>query len=132
MSDNVSDNGVLSDKMSDKMSDNGALNSNMNDKMNDNVSDNRDMSDNLSDNVSDNGGLSDKMSDKTYRDKILAHLAGNGIVSTAEAARIIERNPKTARRVLLQLENESIVVATGANRNRMYRLVDGVRKTAKK
>jgi ATP-dependent DNA helicase RecG len=83
---------------------------------------------NLSDtSVSDNGGLSDKMSnksaapDKKYSDILLAHLADNGEINTAEAAVIIGRTAKTARRVLLQLIDEGVVVAIGANRNRKYK-----------
>ncbi|MDR3295318.1 MAG: hypothetical protein LBT26_05775 [Clostridiales Family XIII bacterium] len=73
----------------------------------------------MSDKMSDNG----EMSDKVYREKILSCLAGNGEIGAAEAAKIIGRNPKTARRVLLQLVDEGIAVAVGANRNRKYKAV---------
>jgi ATP-dependent DNA helicase RecG len=73
--------------------------------------------------MSGNGNLSDKVSDKIYCDKILAHLTGNGEVSAAEAAEIIGRSSKTARRVLLQLVDKGVVVATGANRNRKYKVL---------
>ena len=63
-----------------------------------------------------------KMSEKKYRDVLLAHLAGNGEVSAIEAAVIIGRTAKTARRVLLQLIDEGIIAATGANRNRKYQI----------
>jgi len=74
--------------------------------------------------MSDSEALDDKMSDnasdKAHREKILAHLAINGEISASEAAKIIERNPKTARRVLLELVSEGIVATMGANRNRKY------------
>ncbi|MDR1961702.1 MAG: putative DNA binding domain-containing protein [Gracilibacteraceae bacterium] len=71
--------------------------------------------------------MSDKMSDKSntadkkYSDALLAHLADNGEISTAEAASIIGRSTKTARRVLLQLAREGLVRPTGGNRNRKYK-----------
>ena len=64
----------------------------------------------------------DKMSDKKYRAELLAHLAENGEISATEAATIIGRSTKTARRVLLQLIDEGVVMATGANRNRKYQM----------
>jgi len=63
------------------------------------------------------------MSDKAYREAILAYLVENGEIGAAEAGDLIGRNPKTARRVLLQLAGEGVVVATGANRNRKYKLL---------
>jgi ATP-dependent DNA helicase RecG len=78
--------------------------------------------------VSDNGKMTDKMSDKLnmvdkkYRSVLLSHLAKNGEISSTEAAEIIGRTTKTARRLLLQLVDEDIVAATGANRNRKYML----------
>jgi len=85
--------------------------------LNDKMSGNEGVSDKMSDNVSDNWNVSDK----AHREKILAHLAINGEISASEAAKIIGRNPKTARRVLLELANEGIVATTGANRNRKYK-----------
>jgi ATP-dependent DNA helicase RecG len=83
---------------------------------------------NLSDiSVSDNGKVSDKMSDKSavsdkrYGGMLLAYLTDNGEISTSEAAVMIGRTAKTARRVLLQLVDEGAVVTTGANRNRKYK-----------
>jgi ATP-dependent DNA helicase RecG len=61
------------------------------------------------------------VSDKKYRGLLLGHLADNGEISAAEAAIIIERTAKTARRVLLQLVEDGLVVTTGANRNRRYK-----------
>jgi len=87
------------------------------------------MSDNLSDKPLDGDGMSDKpldndeMSDKAYREAILAYLVENGEIGAAEAGDLIGRNPKTARRVLLQLAGEGVVAATGANRNRKYKLL---------
>ena len=63
----------------------------------------------------------EEMSDKKYRDIILAYLDKNGEINAAEAAKLIGKNPKTAKRVLLQLISEGIVTATGANRNRNYK-----------
>ena len=57
-----------------------------------------------------------------YRKLLLEHLSKKGEISTAEAAKIIGRSAKTARRILLELVDEHFVVATGANRNRKYRL----------
>ena len=101
----MSNNGKMSDKMSN------------NSKMSDKMSDNGEMSDKMSDKMSDN----DEMSDKQYRDALLAHLAGNGEISAAEAAVIIGRSSKTARRVLLKLVEEGAVMVSGANRNRKYK-----------
>ncbi|MDR1328781.1 MAG: putative DNA binding domain-containing protein [Oscillospiraceae bacterium] len=71
----------------------------------------------MSDKMSDNRA----MSDKKYRDALLAHLADKGEISASEAAAIIGRTAKTARRVLLQLVGEGVVAATGGNRNRRYK-----------
>gem|GEM_PF-3392505 len=128
VSDNVvSDNGLSDNGLSDNgLSDNGLSDNSVSDNS---VSDNG-LSDNgLSDNVvSDNGlsdnGLSDNVvSDNIHSQAILAYLTDHGEISTAEAAKLIGRNPKTARRALLQLVEEGILVATGANRNRKYGMV---------
>jgi Fic family protein len=76
------------------------------------MSDNR----NLSDKMSDNG----KVSDKKPGDVLIAYLKGNGEITATKAAKIIERSPATARRLLSQLVDEGIVVASGGNRNRKY------------
>ena len=100
--------------MSDKMSDNGGM----------------------SDKMSDNGGLSNKMPDNEgmsvnkYRDALRTYLVGNIEISAAEAATIIGRTPKTARRVLLQLVSEGTVIATGANRNRKYKATSAHRNSS--
>jgi ATP-dependent DNA helicase RecG len=78
------------------------------------VSDKKEMSDKMSDNG--------KMSDKKYHDALLTYLAQNGEISAAEAGRITGRSDKTARRILLQLVDEGLVAATGANRNRRYKI----------
>ena len=70
--------------------------------------------------MSDN--VTDKMSDNAYRKIIISYLEKKTEITTAKAAELIDRNPKTARRVLLQLVDESVVIASGANRNRIYRL----------
>jgi len=98
---------------------------------NDYMSDKYIMSDKTANYLSDNDDMSDKMSDKTgnylsdkaYNEVILAYLTVNNEVSAAEAAVLIGKNPKTARRVLLKLINQGIVTATGANRNRMYKKI---------
>jgi len=74
--------------------------------------------DKMSDKISDNSAVSDKK----YRSELLAHLAEKSETSAAEAAVIIGRTAKTARRVLLQLVDEGVVVATGANKNRKYQM----------
>jgi ATP-dependent DNA helicase RecG len=71
--------------------------------------------------ASDKNKMSDKMSDKRYRDIILTYLANNAEISAAEAAEIIGRTAKTARRVLIQLVDEGVVITTGANKNRKYK-----------
>ncbi|MDR1603285.1 MAG: putative DNA binding domain-containing protein [Gracilibacteraceae bacterium] len=85
----------------------------------DKVSDKRKTSDKTSDKMSDN--VSDKMSDKSARDKLLAYLRGNGEVTAAEAAAVIDRAASTARRILTELMAEGLVESRGANRNRKYR-----------
>jgi predicted ArsR family transcriptional regulator len=65
-----------------------------------------------------------KMSDKEYRTVLLSHLSKNDEISAIEASAIIGRTAKTARRVLLQLVEEGFVVATGANRNRKYKIIE--------
>jgi ATP-dependent DNA helicase RecG len=93
---------ALSDtEMSDKMADNGEM----------------------ADKVSDNGKMSDKVSDKNSREALLLYLRGNGEVTAAEAAKILNRSVQTARRVLSGLVSEGAVVASGANRNRTYKLM---------
>jgi len=76
---------------------------------------------NSSDKMSDK--MSDKVSDNTYRMLILSYLEQNGEISAAVAADLIGRNPKTARRALLQLVDEGFVIMAGANRNRTYRKI---------
>ena len=82
------------------------------------LSDNGKMDDKLSDKMSDNYSVSDKK----YRPILLEYLNKNSEMSAAEAAEIIGRSAKTARRVLLKLVDDGVVAATGANRNRRYKL----------
>jgi predicted HTH transcriptional regulator len=91
-------------------------------KMPDKMSDKIQESDKMSDKMSDKLQKSDKMSDKEYRTALLTHLAINEKTSATEAAAIIGRTAKTARRVLLQLVEDGILLAYGANRNRKYKL----------
>jgi ATP-dependent DNA helicase RecG len=112
----MADNGnMMADNMADKPADNGNLADNMADKPINNA--------NLADNMADNGNLADKPADKTSRDILLSYLLTNGEVTTADAARIIGKSERTARRVLQQLVDSCEVIATGANRNRKYRAV---------
>ena len=84
------------------------------------VSDNGNMSDKMSDKMSDNV----KMSDNNYRSMLLECLLKNSEISATEAAEIIGRSAKTARRILLQLADEGVVTVMGANRNRKYKARD--------
>jgi predicted ArsR family transcriptional regulator len=86
------------------------------------MSDKQIMSDKTSDKMSDKQIMSDNESDKTTRDKLLTYLRGNGEVTAAEAAAVIDRATSTARRLLTELVGEGLVVASGANRNRKYRV----------
>ena len=79
------------------------------------TSDNSQTSDNMSNNKN--------MSDNNTRNALLAYLQGNGEVTTAEAAKILDRSVQTARRVLSGLVAEGMAVASGANRNRKYKAV---------
>jgi ATP-dependent DNA helicase RecG len=114
------------------------------DNMSDNLSGKRSVSDNISDYLSDktpvighfntnasekkpiighsDDSLSDKMSNNTYRSALLTYLEKYSEINSAIAAGLIGRDQKTARRVLLQLIKEGIIIAIGANRNRKYRL----------
>ena len=113
----VSDNALGDGEMSDNVSDNAPWG----EEVSDNVSDNAPWDEGMSDNVSDNALEDDEMSDKAHREAILAYLDVNAEIGAAEAGKLIGRNPRTARRVLLQLAGEGIVAVTGANRNRRYR-----------
>ena len=70
--------------------------------------------------VSDN--VSDKMSDNAHGQMIFAYIETHGEISATAAAKLIDRSPGTARRVLSRLVDEGIIVAVGANRNRKYKL----------
>jgi ATP-dependent DNA helicase RecG len=76
----------------------------------------------ISDKVSDKEQMSDKMSDKNSYNVLRAYLRGNGEVTAAEAAKILNRSAQTARRVLSRLVIEGVVTASGANRNRKYKI----------
>ena len=90
----------------------------------------------MSDKMSDNDEMSDKVFkpqtsfetvgsslDEGYRDILLSFLDKNGEISATDAATLIRRNSKTARRVLIKLVNEGIITATGANKNRIYKKI---------
>ena len=69
------------------------------------------------------------MRDKTVmkhnerRTLILTYLYENNEINAMTAAKLIGRSPTTARAVLSRLMDDGLVVTTGANRNRMYKLV---------
>ena len=81
------------------------------------------MSANISDNMRGNAVVSDNMKDSARRKLILEYLHKNNEVSATTATHIIGRSPTTARRVLFQLIREGLVITTGANRNRKYKIV---------
>jgi len=70
----------------------------------------------VSDNLSDNYVTSDK----ARHQAIITYIDEYGEISAATAAKIIDRSPETARRVLAQLVRDGILVTVGANRNRKY------------
>ncbi|MDR1322723.1 MAG: putative DNA binding domain-containing protein [Gracilibacteraceae bacterium] len=122
LSDISDGNGHLSDKMSDKVSDKPGKpgksgrsgKSGDPDKMSDKPDKVSDKPDKMSDKP-------DKMSDKNSRDILLAYLIIDGEVTAAEAAAIIGKTARTARRILQRLVDDGAVVSTGANRNRKYK-----------
>jgi ATP-dependent DNA helicase RecG len=76
--------------------------------------------------VNDNQRLNDKVNDKLNDNNevqlILAFIKQKGEISTSQAAQIIDRSHSTARRVLLGLVDEGILIPSGANKNKVYRL----------
>ena len=78
---------------------------------------------NFSDITSDNGKPGYKTNDKSTRDILLTHLRGSKEVSAAEAAIILNRSVQTTRRLLSKLATEGFVVASGATRNRKYKII---------
>jgi len=74
------------------------------------------------DKMSDNAIVSDKSSDNGHSKFILEYLSKNGELNAAVAAKIIDRSPGTARRILSRLVDEGVLLAVGANRNRKYKL----------
>jgi len=83
-------------------------------RLNSNVSDKMLMSDNAS----------DKMSDNAHRQLILAYIETHNEINTTAVAKLIDRSPGTARRVLSRLADEGFIVAVGANKNRKYKLTN--------
>ena len=102
MNDSISNNHRMASDKTSGLNDNGILN----------------------DNLNGNGGLNDNLNGNDGREAILLHLKENKEISVSIAAKIIERSHSTARRVLLKLSDEGIVVATGGNRNRKYKVLD--------
>ncbi|MDR1688334.1 MAG: hypothetical protein LBS21_06955 [Clostridiales bacterium] len=131
MSDKVSDELPVSDKMSDKASNELSVSDKMSDKVSDELSATDKMSDKVSGELSASDKMSDKVSgelsasDKKYRDILLSHFYnnGNGEISAMDAAALIGRSAKTARRVLLALVDEGLAAPIGANRNRRYKAI---------
>jgi predicted HTH transcriptional regulator len=87
------------------------------------INDNGTLNDKMNDKADLNDNVNDKISYNEERKQILAYLTENDEISTAMAAKVIGRSHSTARRVLLQLVDNGIVVATGANKNRKYRKI---------
>ena len=89
--------------------------------------DNITMNNNLNDNPASeyilNDNVNDKLNDNEEYKKILAYLTHNKAISTTQAAQAINRSHSTARRILLRLVSNGILQPSGANRNRVYRLV---------
>jgi len=74
----------------------------------------------MSDNVSDKPS----MSDNAPRQMILAYMEEHGEINATIAAKLIDRSPGTARRVLSRLVDEGAIIAVGANRNRKYKFAE--------
>lgn len=70
--------------------------------------------------MSDN--VSDKMSDNGNRSKVLAYVSEHGEIDAVVAAEIINRTDRTARRILNALVEEGVLVSSGGNRNRKYKM----------
>lgn len=113
-------------KISDNVDDSAMVLNNKGDNilMVDNMKDGDEMLDNkggymsTEDNVRENSVIRDN----ERRKMILAYLSKNDEINATAAAKIIGRSPTTAKRVLLQLVSDGLVVTTGANRNRKYRI----------
>jgi ATP-dependent DNA helicase RecG len=75
-----------------------------------------------SDKTSDKQITSDKTGDKTHQQAIFSYLAEHTEINAAITASIIDRSPGTARKILAQLVGEGRLIASGANKNRTYRL----------
>ena len=84
------------------------------------------LDDKLNDKLVLNDKMNDKLNDNEVRKRIISFVNANGTISTAQAATTIGRSHSTARRVLLQLVDDSILDSTGANKNKVYRLKDDV------
>ena len=74
--------------------------------------------------MSDNKVMNDNLGDNEVCKSILTYITHNGSISTAQAAQVIGRSHSTARRVLVQLVSEDVLVPSGANRNRIYCMKD--------
>jgi len=94
-------------------------------KPNSHASDKSFASDKVSDKVSDKSlasdNMSDKASDSARKQMILSYIETHGEINAKTAATLINRSSSTARRILSQLVDESVIVAFGANRNRKYK-----------
>ena len=97
------------------MNDNGILNNKMNDNLNDNGI--------VNDKPNDSGVVNDKLNDNENNNRILVYISSiQGAISTAQAAQIIGCSHSTARRVLLRLVADGVLVPSGANKNKVYSL----------
>ncbi len=74
--------------------------------------------------IGDNGKIGDKKSAINERTKqaIIAFMKGIGAVKASQVAEAIGLQPSRTRDYLSELVREGIVIAKGANRNRVYRL----------
>ena len=76
----------------------------------------------LNDNLNDKLFLDDKLNENEDYKRILSYISTNGAINTAQTAQTIGRSHSTARRILLRLVDENILIPVGANKNKTYRL----------
>ena len=77
-------------------------------------------------NIGDNaGGYSNGKASargEDMRNRIIAYLTVNPICKSSDIARLLDLSPSRTRDYLSMLVAEGVLVAEGANRNRVYRL----------
>ena len=74
--------------------------------------------------IGDNEKIGDKKSAIKYKTKqaIISFMEGKGPVKASQVAEAIGLQPSRTRDYLLELMQEGVIIAEGANRNRVYRL----------